>query len=139
MTAHAVVRGPKEAEIQRTIMHLLAIEKIFALRINTSSHLIDDGKGHRNFVRTHSGGAGVADILAFPKFLEKLTNNSGSITRCVSLLVTPLWIEVKSATGRQTPEQKNFQEKVESEGHSYLLARSMDDVLAWLKAKRGPF
>lgn len=136
MTVHAVVRNLKESEIQRVILHLLAAEHVFALRINTSSQVLTDGNGRRRFLKSHSGGAGVADIVAFPRFLEKLTNNSGSITRCVSLLVTPTWIEVKSATGKQTPEQKSFQEKVESEGHAYLLARSVDDVINWLREKR---
>ena len=44
-----------------------------------------------------------------------------------------LFIEVKSATGRQSPQQKKFQIMVESLGALYVLARSVSDVHAALK------
>ena len=37
-------------------------------------------------------------------------------------------IEVKSATGRQRPEQKLWQAQFERAGGLYILARSVDDV-----------
>jgi len=39
-----------------------------------------------------------------------------------------LWIEVKSATGRQTQSQEWFQQMVERLGGLYILARSVRDV-----------
>jgi hypothetical protein len=39
-----------------------------------------------------------------------------------------LWIEVKSASGRQTQEQVWFQQMVERLGGLYILARSVKDV-----------
>ncbi len=39
-----------------------------------------------------------------------------------------LWIEVKSASGRQTQEQVWFQQMVERLGGLYILARSVEDV-----------
>ena len=39
-----------------------------------------------------------------------------------------LEIEVKSPTGRQTPEQQNYQRMIERFGGVYVLARSVDDV-----------
>ena len=99
--------------MQRACLDLLAAERIFALRLNTG--VFRNAKGRPIF--THSGGAGVADILAFPH---------GRI----------VWLEVKSATGRQSPEQASFQRQVESHGHSYLLVRSPDDLLRWLRENR---
>ena len=108
-------------------MHLLAIEKIFALRINTSSQVLTDDKGHRRFLRSHSGGAGVADIVAFvPTKQRDLVRPGWEV----------LWIEVKSPTGKQSAEQRSFQTKVESEGHGYLVARSLEDVIKWLREHR---
>jgi hypothetical protein len=104
-----------EREIQGAILHLLAAEHIFAIRLNTFA-TTDRGR----VLRSHSGGAGVADILAFPRELM------------------PLWIEVKSATGKQSPEQKNFQLHVEEYGHTYLLARAPEDVIVWLRATPRP-
>lgn len=40
-----------------------------------------------------------------------------------------LEIEVKSARGRQTPEQRAFGEMIEKFGGVYIVARSVEDVL----------
>lgn len=39
-----------------------------------------------------------------------------------------LAIEVKTATGRQSPEQKSWQKMIEMYGGIYILARSIEDV-----------
>lgn len=95
-----------EAGVQRAILDLLAAERILAFRMNSGVMRIG-----RRFVRF--GVPGMADVLAFPG--------------CV------LWIEAKAAEGRQSAEQASFQRQVEREGHSYIVARSSDDVLQWLK------
>lgn len=38
-------------------------------------------------------------------------------------------IEAKSATGRQSEQQRRFQAMIEKHGGIYILARSVDDVL----------
>lgn len=40
-----------------------------------------------------------------------------------------LWIELKSKDGRQSDEQKQFQACVENIGHSYIICRSIDEVV----------
>lgn len=42
-------------------------------------------------------------------------------------------IEVKSATGKQRPDQKAFQTMMERFGGLYILARSVDDVRKFLE------
>lgn len=107
-------RQPKpEAAVQRAILDLLAAEHVFAIRLNTGAFRNAPGR----LIFMHSGGAGVADIVAFPR---------GRV----------LWIEAKAPGGRQTPEQASFQQRVEQEGHAYLIARSSDEVLAYLRAVR---
>lgn len=39
-----------------------------------------------------------------------------------------LFVEVKTAKGRQSPAQKAFQERVESLGFNYVIWRSIDDA-----------
>ena len=99
-----------EAGVQRAILDLLAAERILAFRMNSGVM-----RAGRRFVRF--GVPGMADVLAFP----------GRV----------LWIECKSERGRQSPEQASFQRQVESHGHSYLLARTPEDLLRWLRENRG--
>lgn len=40
-----------------------------------------------------------------------------------------LWLEAKSKTNKQTPEQKGFQMRVERLGHEYALVRSFQQFL----------
>jgi hypothetical protein len=107
-----------ESQVVRQILDYLAAEKIFAFRLNTSATKI----GNR-FFRAHSLGPGAADILAF---------DSGNVW-CdghVFRALRPIWIECKSSTGKQSWEQKSFQTYVESLGHKYVIARSVDDIKA---------
>jgi hypothetical protein len=45
-----------------------------------------------------------------------------------------IWVELKSATGRLTPEQKIFRDCVEQAGHLYMVARSVETVAIMLVA-----
>jgi hypothetical protein len=40
-----------------------------------------------------------------------------------------LYIETKTEDGRQTPEQKEFQKAVESQGYQYTICRSVDEFI----------
>lgn len=110
-----------EREIQNSILELLRLEGIFALRLQTGAAKIGN-----QLVRFHSGGAGVADIVAFPPYLRL----SGHV---IDGPPSVLWIEVKSPKGRQSPEQRSFEEHVKSLGMYYLLARDLDIVTKWLR------
>lgn len=101
----------RESDIQRACLDLLAVYRIFAIRLNTGAFGgVHNGK--RRFVRF--GRPGMADVLATP----------GSRV---------LWLEVKNANGRQSPEQKFFQQEVEAAGHSYLLVRDVAELERWLR------
>lgn len=110
-----------EAQTQRAILDYLAAQRILHCRMNTGA-MKAEHNGKTRFLRF--GRKGMADILAFPKG-GCLCLNCNSWQRRHSM---PLWIEVKSATGRQSPEQKAFQAEVEADGHSYLLVRDVDDL-----------
>lgn len=105
----------RESDVQKAIMELLAAERVLAIRLNTAAFRVG-----KRVIHTHSGGAGVADILAFPQ-------------RRNCELPEIWWIECKSPDGRQTPEQVNFEGLVTGHGHRYIVARSADDVLKELR------
>jgi hypothetical protein len=49
-----------------------------------------------------------------------------------------LEVEVKSPTGRQSVDQRNYQTMIESFGGIYVLARSVDDVERAINARLAP-
>ena len=106
----------KESPIQRLILDWLAAERILAFRMNTGVAKFDT-----RFVRF--GVKGMADILSFPKLYTgcRACGDQWKDTAVV-------WIETKRPDGKQSPEQKSFQQQVEEDGHIYILARSLEDV-----------
>jgi len=129
---------PSEKETQKAILELLAAERVYAMRLNTGTAFIE---GRR--VQAHSGGAGVADILAFPRVTAKFFRDCGlevplaeMFERVELPIPAVLWIEVKTPDGKQSLHQHMFQHHAESLGMFYLLARSVDDVANWLRGHR---
>lgn len=47
-----------------------------------------------------------------------------------------VFVEIKTPIGRQTPEQKMFQQLVERKSGIYVVLRSVDDARAWLLSLR---
>jgi hypothetical protein len=137
----------KESEIQRAILDWLAAERIWHIRLNTGA-MAGSHKGKKWFVRF--GRPGMADILAVkasynntPAMASGICSGSG-VWQQMPVTVTVIgaghpypipayWIEVKTAKGTQSDEQKRFQKEVTEQGMTYILARSLDDVLAALK------
>ena len=113
-----------EAMIQASILQYLAARHIFAMRMNSGTQIVNDN-GHKRAIHMHEPGT--ADILAFPQV--EVEGYCGVMHDEIK----PFWIEVKSATGKQTPVQKSFQRQVEDEGHKYIIARSIEDVEAALR------
>ena len=110
----ACAKSP-EALQQQVILDWLAAKRILAFRMNTGAVMVE-----RRLLRF--GVIGMADVVAFPW----LPGEGHPRT---------LWLEIKSATGRQRPEQKSFAQQVEQHGMHYLLARSVDDVETWLRQR----
>ena len=112
----------EEAAIQKAITDYLALKKIWFRRMNSGATLSSYG-GKTRMVRY--GSPGMADILATP--LDEHEHDGVKI-----MFPVILWIECKTSSGKQSDAQRAFQEEVEAEGHYYLLARSLDDVIAFL-------
>lgn len=101
----------KESDIQSLILiFVTSIEGSFFWRQNTG--VFHDANGVR---RLRSNIKGTPDILGTLK------------GRMVA-------IEVKTATGRQSKDQKNWQRNCERAGGLYILARSVEDVRAALSS-----
>lgn len=113
-----------EADLQKTIIDYLTAEHIFAWRINSSATVLEDVKGKKRMLRSHNLGPGVADIQA----LVPAVCTCGRC-ECPSGHQV-LWIEVKAPDGKQSTAQYGFQLFVESQGHRYVVARSVGAVIA---------
>lgn len=74
--------------------------------------------------------AGVSDlILLVPRCRANITeNNAASIE-----IKHALCIEMKTAKGRQSPEQKAWQAKVEKFGYKYVVCRSLDEFIVTIE------
>lgn len=103
-----MIRKTPESYVLRGVLDYLAVKRIFAMRMNSGA--VQDRRGIP--VRMHEPGT--ADVLALPVI------NDG--------YHWPTWIECKAPNGRQSPLQKDFQAKVESAGHRYILAYGIDDL-----------
>ena len=107
---------PKESEIQKAIMDYLTLKKIWHMRLNTGA-IAGEHKGKKRFVKF--GKPGMADILATIK------NSCGGMSLA--------WIEVKRQGGKQTEDQKIFEQEVFEAGHNYLVVESLDQLMVWFK------
>lgn len=103
-----------ESYVKAAVIEYLKLRKVFFLRLNSGSMIVES-KGKQR--RIAMGEKGTADLLVFvPDELECLENSRA------------YWLECKAEGGKQTPAQKEFQKRVEQEGHRYLIVRSVDDV-----------
>lgn len=79
---------------------------------NNTGATISEHRGKKRFIRY--GRVGSADITGILKDTGKRIE-----------------IEIKAPTGKQTEAQKEFQREIEACGGVYLLAKSVDDLIAW--------
>jgi hypothetical protein len=107
-------RAQPEKRIQDQILTMLRFRRIFAFHIPNHGLLSKRTQKYNQVGQFHV--AGVPDVA--------VVLTAGRM----------LWIEVKAAAGRQSPEQVAVQSRLEALGHVYLLVRSLQDVLDWLRA-----
>lgn len=93
-----------EADTQRAVLDYLALRKRFCWRNNSGAFKTE----HGGFYRV--GTPGAPDIIC-----------------CIE--GNFVGIEVKSATGTQNENQKEFQRRLTDAGGKYYLVRSLDDLL----------
>ena len=88
--------GASESQILRSILDWLAAKHVLAFRMNTATSF-HKYKGKTR--KVSSGVPGMADIVAFPQWI---TVHRGLMDKRISIF----WIEVKSATGKQSKLQR---------------------------------
>lgn len=123
--------------VLRACMDLLAAERIWFERRNTRTMIVeqtDKRTGRIGKRPIFFGLPGTADIMATP--YVSLMKTANAVHHFREFIPAILWVECKSDVGTQSPEQIQFQNDVEDAGHFYILARSSDDVLRWLKEHR---
>lgn len=107
----------KETAIQRAILDYLCYRGIMCWRENNmASPLHGAGNKIVGFKHGDPHRKGIPDILGILPKTGRL-----------------IGIEVKSDIGKQSADQKLFQERMEKQGAIYILARSIDDVEAILR------
>jgi hypothetical protein len=73
---------------------------------------------------------GTADCLVLQK---EVRIAKISLNRVTYTVPRPIFIEFKSDKGKQTPEQKAFEETVKQQGYEYYVIRSIDELVEVLK------
>jgi len=114
-----------EKDIQRTIKDYLQVMenqgKLMFIRSNSLAVQTKDG----HYVQT--GKKGSPDILVWARGkLIVLTDKD--FIRCIAL-------EVKSSIGKQSPAQKEWQNKFEKFGGEYYIVRSVEEVMNIIKRR----
>lgn len=97
-----------ETKLVKAALEFLKLRNIPAWRNNTGAMAIQT-QGTKRFVRY--GHVGSADILG-----------------CMPPAGRLLAIECKSAKGKQTAAQEDFEDAITAAGGLYILARTLDDI-----------
>ena len=107
-----------EGVVLKACMQYLSLCGIFHFRNNTGGTPLHDGSG--GYRPGPKSSIGSPDIIGIAR--ERVSGEA-----------FPLSVEVKSATGRQSPAQREFQRKWERAGGFYLLVRSVEDLRKGLR------
>jgi hypothetical protein len=100
-----------ESQIQSTLIDYLQRKKHLVIRLNNIpvSQMVS---GQRVFRKMPKGSInGMADLLV-------ITDGGFGV-----------WLEVKAPKGKQSPDQKEFQRRVEEKGGEYYLVRRLEDII----------
>ncbi len=125
-----------ESDVLRACLDLLAVEKIWHERRNVLPVFVAGGRPVK------VGACGTPDIFSTPiikvfRSLDGMIYPDRGAIQIPGIWVGnspwPVWVECKSSTGKQSEDQKIFQTAVEMIGHVYLLVRSSDELLEWLR------
>jgi len=95
------------------------------LRLNSGEVLVKRGSSTH---KIQLCPAGTADFMV-NQTTYQYHSNSKTETIYYIKYVRVIWLEVKSPTGQQSPEQKAFERTVTAIGSEYYLPESVDDVM----------
>lgn len=101
-----------ELDVQNAVKEWLNLHKVFFYRSDTRGRIVGYDNGRPRFAPQETKG--IPDII------------------CV-IRGTYIGCEIKSSLGRQSDDQKAFQEALEKAGGLYFLIRSVDDCERYVK------
>jgi hypothetical protein len=122
-----------ESPIVTACCDYLAAKRYFFWRQNNTP--IFDPRDGRKFFRRHPKHSkkGVPDIFVLKKselFALASKSRRDPIRDFNEIIIPVIYaIEVKTLVGRQSKEQKEFQQGWEAQGGIYLIIRSVDDLM----------
>lgn len=96
------------------------------------THIPNEGNGNRvsGAIRKAEGTVrGVPDLILF--MASEYSGNFGGVKLTSQLHA--LGVELKTAKGRQSPEQKDYQKMFEAAGYKYVLVRSLEEFQLCVK------
>uniref|UniRef100_A0A6M3LQD4 VRR-NUC domain-containing protein n=1 Tax=viral metagenome TaxID=1070528 RepID=A0A6M3LQD4_9ZZZZ len=112
----------KESEVLRACEDYLQYQrnqcKLWFTRLN-SGDIFMEGR------RFKGAGKGTADLMVVQSF--KIPARIETLELNV-LATNVIFIECKSSTGKQSPDQRAFQEEVEALGCGYFLVRDLNEL-----------
>ena len=122
----AIQGGISEANVLRGCLDYLQVlknqGKLWFCRMNSGKALVKKGDKHYSLTLAPEG---TADILV-------ITNN-GRYDAPNKFYALPLFLEIKSPTGKQTKAQKEFQKEIEAQGCLYRIIRSIDELMGIIR------
>lgn len=106
-----------EHEIQYQIIQYLRIKNILVFESDVMSGLqFFNHQDNRRF--------------AFINHHKKMGYVKGQSDLIIVTKKEIIFAEIKSATGKQSPEQKQFQKTIEALGYKYIIFRSLNDCIS---------
>lgn len=111
-----------ESPIVRACCDYLAVKRHFFWRQNNAGVMRTDLKGRKFWTTPVHSRKGIPDIFVMLLIEGKYHGVFVKHTKTYA-------IEIKTEVGRQSPEQKDFQMEWELRGGTYILARSVDDLI----------
>ena len=114
-----------EKDIQKMILSYLQVRRVLYNRINNGKFVIKESRTDKYGRNRNSQRAiqcntinGIPDIEVFASILKG--DNP--------IIQIPIYLEVKSKTGRQSKNQKVFEKKIKDAGGYYYIVRGIEDV-----------
>jgi len=120
-----------EADTNAMIRQYLEILKarggFFFMRVNSGAVYGEDYRGNR--LAFEGAGAGTADWLCICRLDHDPYEKAGLSTMYPHRTQSIIWLEAKSATGKQSDRQKLFHAWVVMDlGHEYYIVRDSEDM-----------
>jgi len=123
-----------EADLKRAVVGYLtsmkSMGKILSYRMNSGKFVAENKNGSKRMIEGCEKGTADFQVLAHGR---QVVANGVEYEMVPIASLRVIWMELKSATGKQSPAQKVFQKEVVSFGCEYYIVRDIEDIEELLK------